>query len=327
MRFSDKTKVHRIEKSLSEVSHKEEAAIYKLIGKLERQVPSMSIKAVGLLAGQRVGGYEKEIREIARAINMSPSLLLGANLVYDLSHAEYIGLGCTSAVKYTEEHGMVHMRCLDWDMSELGRLTRVFKQENSMMVGFSGFSGALSGMVDGEFSVSMNWAPPEEAPNLQSLQSTDISPPFLLRMVLDTAENFDVAYQLLTTTRLSSSAFFTLCGKEKGQACLIERIASEFDVVPMGRSGILVQTNHFQTKNFTDLNEENGHEDEEDIYNVAHSKLRRSKMLAAVTNLSSLKKLEQYRKPLTLAEIENGDTCQQMVFAPKSAQYRLWRKT
>ena len=324
MRFSDKTKVYKIEKSLREAVLNEGDTVNKLVEKLLNQVSQTTFIAAGLMAGYRTGKYEKEIRAIANDADVSESLLIGANLIYDLSHIQSIGIGCSSAVRYTEEHGMVHMRCLDWDITELGRFTRVFESPDFMMVGLPGFSGALSGMVYGKFSVTMNWAPPEDTP---ILRTTGYSPPFLLREVLEKARTFDAALEMLSKTCLSGSVFFTLCGTKKGQACLIERTTEGYNIIPMGRSGVLAQTNHFQTKEYRWLNEDNGHDEDGDIYNIAHSKLRASKLEKSVSKLGELKDLASYRKPLTLTEVENGDTCQQMVFAPAKSEYRLWRKT
>lgn len=322
MRFSDKTKVYRTDGGLVNAVSYERSSVVKLTEKLLKDASSLTYRAAALLAPGRVGGYEDEIRSVAEDVGVSGTLLLGMNLIYDLSHLQEASpFGCSSAVVHTEKFGMVHMRCLDWGISGLGRLTCVFEDDRYMMVGFPGFSGALSGMVHGKFSLSLNWAPPSTCA-LHAISS--MSPPFLLRYVLDNANSYEDAHRLLANTPVSCPVFFTLCGSKKGEACVIERTEEHQCTTKIGTKGHLIQTNHFRTRGFTYLNEGN---EEDDIYGTEHSKLRESKLTKALSKLRNIPDMEQCREVLVVPEVENEDTCQQMVLSPRESTYRLWRRT
>ena len=176
------------------------------------------------------------------------------NCAYELSHLRWPKLfGCTAGVRWIEGLGMVHVRNLDWPLATMGAATRLFRFRRGarefVSVGVPGHVGVLSGMLPQAYSVTINWAPPASFP------SFDFGPAFLLRDTLETCDSYDAAVQVLTQTRLSTSVFFTVCGTEKDQACVIERTQREAAVRSMPGPA-LVQANHHVAGQFVKNNED-----------------------------------------------------------------------
>lgn len=119
------------------------------------------------------GRYQSEITAWAKALNISAGTATLLNCLYELSHVPAGGwaakvLGCTAGVRWFEDYGWVHVRTLDWALTNLGNATRLFRFQNQrrefISVGFTGFVGVLSGMLPGRYSVTINWAPPVVQP-------------------------------------------------------------------------------------------------------------------------------------------------------------------
>src|SRR6476469_1818226 len=133
---------------------------------------------------------------------------------------------------------MIHVRTLDWPLATMGDATRLFRFRRGarefVSVGVPGHVGVLSGMLPRAYSVTINWAPPAGFPPF------DFGPAFLLRDTLETCDSYDETVRRLAETRLSTSVFFTICGTEKDQACVLERTQREAILRPM-TGPVLVQ--------------------------------------------------------------------------------------
>src|SRR4029077_10256159 len=156
------------------------------------------------------------------ALGVSLGTVTVLNCAYELSHLRWPKLfGCTAGVRWVEGLGLVHVRTLDWPLATMGAATRLFHFRRGarafVSVGVPGHVGVLSGMLPGAYSVTINWAPPAAFPNF------DFGPTFLLRDVLETCDTSAQAVETLERTRLSTSAFFTVCGVEQDEACVVER--------------------------------------------------------------------------------------------------------
>src|SRR3954454_24344890 len=77
-------------------------------------------------------------------------------------------------------------------------------------------------------------------------------PAFLLRDTLETRDSYDAAVETLRRTPVSTSVFFTVCGTEAGQACVIERTPGSAVVRPA--DGTVVQANHHVAARFAPNN-------------------------------------------------------------------------
>ena len=320
MKFTSKIDTFIYDEGLDEAAEEDALAIVKIIEKVSAEVGSLAVSAAGLSWVERFGGYADEIDSAAELAGVPTLKLRGGNLLYDISQQMDFGLGCSSGLIQTDG-GMVHTRCLDWDIPGLGALSRIYETKDSVIVGFAGFHGAASGMVNGKFSLSLNWAPPD--PDLSLMRSAGMSPPFLVRHILEHATSYAEAKEMLTRTELSCPALFTLCGSRKGQGCLVERTTDEYGVIEFKGSPI-TQTNHFQYKGFVERNETNTHEG--DIFETEFSEHRARKLKKGLTKSDKALSLEAYRKPLTVGDVQSEITYQQMVFLPATSEYKVWRK-
>jgi hypothetical protein len=275
---------------------------------------------------QAFGGlYRDEIASWADALEVSQGTVTILNCAYELSHLRWPKLfGCTAGVRWVEGLGMVHVRNLDWPLEKMGEATRLFRFRRGarefLSVGVPGQVGVLSGMLPGAYSVTINWAPPAAFPTF------DFGPAFLLRDILETCDSYDAAVQALLRTRLSTSVFFTICGTEKDQACVIERTQREGVVRPM-TGGVLVQANHHQAERFARNNEElrevvPGEEE----FSLEGTGARVHTLAGALTALPESCALEQAAEVLDTAPVLNKLTCQQMVFRPRTGDVLVWRR-
>ncbi len=271
------------------------------------------------------GPYRGEIASWAEALGVSLGTATVLNCAYELSHLRWPKLfGCTAGVRWVEGVGMVHVRTLDWPLATMGAATRLFRFRRGarefVTAGVPGQVGVLSGMLPRAYSVTINWAPPVAFP------SFDFGPAFLLRDTLETCDGYEAAVQRLTRTPLSTSVFFTVCGAEKGQACVIER--TQGDAAVRSLTGqVLVQANHHVVGRFAKNNEDilKGEHDG-DLFSLAGSSKRAEALSRALADLPAA------CPPDTLANVLNGepvlnqDTCQQMVFQPGSGEVQMWRR-
>jgi hypothetical protein len=190
------------------------------------------------------GRYAGEMAAWAEALEVSVGTLTAAQCSYELAMAgAYLGsvFGCTAAVVDRGADAPVHLRYLDWDLPGMPAATAVFDFHGGAhefsIIGLSGFVGALTGVVPGGYSVSINQAPASEPPGF------DFGPSFLVREVLETCATYDDAVYALKHTRIAAPVFFTVCGTRRRQGCVVERRRRAHRVRRM-RDGLLVQANH-----------------------------------------------------------------------------------
>lgn len=268
------------------------------------------------------GCYQQEMRYIARGMGVPASLGVVLNCTYELSHMldGPTPFGCTAGVKWVPGVGMVHVRNMDWPLAMIGPATCLFNYTDGdrsfVSVGITGLVGVLSGMLPGGYSVTINWAPSLSRP------TWDWGPLFLLRHVLETCDTYDEAVMELADTPISTSVFYVVCGTKKGQACVLERTSDDCEIREMGRSDVLVQSNHFQSERMRRFNkplyqEEEGYElvitdSRERAYNLEHK-------------LLSCSKYDTVVRCLDHAPQHNEFSYQQMAFVPKSGKVDVWR--
>jgi predicted choloylglycine hydrolase len=242
-----------------------------------------------------------------------------------LSHLRWAKVfGCTAGVRWLDGLGMVHVRTLDWPLATMGAATRVFRfrrgEREFVSVGVPGHVGVLSGMLPYAYSVTINWAPPASFP------SFDFGPSFLLRDTLETCDSYDAAVRRLTQTALSTSVFFTICGTEKDQACVIERTQNEATVRSM-TGPVLVQANHHVAERFARNNEELREVVEgEEEFSIEGSGCRGDTLTRALTEVRLPCSLRNAAEVLDISTVLNKFTCQKMAFCPGSGDVVVWRR-
>ena len=275
---------------------------------------------------QRSGGlYRGEIASWAEALGVSLGTVTILNCAYELSHLRWPKVfGCTAGLRWVDGVGMVHVRSLDWPLATMGAATCLFRFRRGarefVSVGVPGHVGVLSGMLPQAYSVTINWAPAAAVP------SFDFGPAFLLRDTLETCDSYDAAVQRLTQTRLSTSVFFTVCGTERDQACVIERTQRDAAVRTMA-GPVLVQANHHVAERFGKNNEDilEG-ADDEDVFSLAGSCKRADTLSRALAEIPVACTPDTVANALNSETVLNQDTCQQMVFYPGSGEVKVWRR-
>lgn len=273
---------------------------------------------------------------------LSFGTLAAINCGYELDHAEHmLGFvklghkpdlnkpGCSTAVLWLEDQGLTHVRTLDWSFSTMGPASRVFTlrrgDHRAHLITFPGFIGAVSGMVPGAYSATINWAPPTH------LADFEITPSFLLHETLATCPTFDEAMARLLNTDLATNVFFTLCGIERGEACVIERGQSRLDTrVRWMRGDLLVQTNHCPPLPETPDDVGNKTKQQADPRNARLQSYIDSGDVVAATSFDRRKEMFAALRPhsggtstprevldaLNGSTITNETTCQRMVLQP-----------
>jgi hypothetical protein len=290
-----------------------------------RRVPELLRRLFARLYQAFGGLYRREMSAWADALGVSLGTVTMLNCAYELSHLRWPKLfGCTAGVRWLDGAGLVHLRNLDWPLATMGAATRLFRfyrgAREFVSVGVPGHVGVLSGMVPGAYSVTINWAPPASFP------SFDFGPAFLLRDTLETCDNYEAVVRSLTRTPLSTSVFFTVCGTERGQACVIERTQHEAVVRPM-TGPVLVQANHHVAERFARNNDEL-HEvvEGEEEFSLEGSGCRADTLAGALAGIRLPGTLASAAEVLDVPTVLNKLTCQQMAFCPRTGEVLVWRR-
>jgi predicted choloylglycine hydrolase len=251
------------------------------------------------------------------------------NCIYELNHLKQSSVasrifGCTAGVRWFNGLGMVHVRNLDWPLTNLGQATRLFRfrygKREFVAVGIVGYVGILSGMLPGRYSVTINWAPPVSPPTF------NFGPTFLLREALEECDNYEEVVYRLKHTPLSTSVFFTVCGIHKGQACVIERTQTRASVRKL-RGSVIVQANHHVVKGFAKNNKvlyETDEEDEESF--CAHSERRMAVLDSVLRKIRPPYVIDRVADVLNAKPVLNENTYQRMIFRPSTGVVKVWRR-
>jgi predicted choloylglycine hydrolase len=272
---------------------------------------------------QAFGGlYQGEIKAWAAGLGVTAGTATMLNCLYELSHLPN-PFGCTAGIRWLDGCGMVHVRTLDWPIDGMGEATRLFRFRRAnrefVAVGVPGQVGVLSGMLPGASSVTINWAPPAAFPTF------DFGPTFLLRDVLETCDTYASAVETLERTQLSTSVFFTVCGVERNQACVVERTQRRAAVRPLN-GPVLVQANHHIADAFAKNNDAILKvPPEEEVFSLDGSTKRVNILESALATLPADCSLEDTVHALDIPTVLNSQTCQKMVFCPRTGELKVWR--
>ncbi len=186
--------------------------------------------------------YLEEIRSISAFSHYSENDILITNLYYD---ALKFVFGCTAFSVQTGRQKF-HARNLDWwtENDALKKHTKIFHftrngQTVYSAVSWIGFVGILSGMKPGKFSITLNAVSSTEKPNL--------APPvtLLIREVLEKAESFEQALQMLSQTEIASDCLLMLVGANPDEQVVIERTPRKF-ALRYSKENFLVVTNDYR---------------------------------------------------------------------------------
>lgn len=206
---------------------------------------------------KRCGHYIKESDYLAlECSDMSASLMAFLQRQYTLAH-----MGCSVVVLWDEtKEQMLCFRSLDWKgADDIAHSTRRFSfvnekdKEIAQVAGITAMVGVLTGAKKG-FSVAINYAPWKRSAKFKS------DPTFLIRQLLEdeSITDYKSAQDNVKHWKVGSPCFISLCGVNRGEACVIELGSEEnVHVREMGEEGFLIQTNHYDliSSPFTEHNE------------------------------------------------------------------------
>jgi len=185
--------------------------------------------------------YLGELKGISDKTQISLNRIVAGNLYYDFMK---MVIGCTAFSTPTSE-GPLHARNLDWlsTNSALSRLTLITEYINGPLVtfttiGWSGIVGALSGVAENRFSITLNAALSNDK------KETGIPIAFLIRDVLQNVSTFVEAVDILSSTTIPCDCLLLVTGLTNDECVVIERTPSRY-AQRWAKDGVVTVTNDF----------------------------------------------------------------------------------
>lgn len=254
--------------------------------------------------------YKKRLNQWAKIVGIPPRKLLTINLMYEFAQCgAFNPFGCTSVVFRTTRDGVVHVRNMDWELKDMGRTTVIIDTDKYVSVSNPGMLGALSGMVAGEFSITLNWAPPCTFPRFNR------GPLFLVQEILEKASTYEEAVEMAEKTPISVPALFHIAGAV--DTCVVERLPLHYNTRKMRGRQPLVLTNHFMADS---MRKYNRYQDRE-VNGCSRRRYKDALQMARATWTATKKR--SYHHVLSTDETLHDGTVQQMVFYPQEGHYSV----
>ncbi|WP_428738421.1 carcinine hydrolase/isopenicillin-N N-acyltransferase family protein [Sulfurimonas sp.] len=290
----------------------------------------LSAKILYHLVYKRWGHYTSESDYLAtKCPNMSRSMLAFLQRQYTLAH-----MGCSVVMAWDEvNQEMICFRSLDWKgADDIAKATRVFSfvnnndQEVAKVAGITAMTGVLTGAKKG-FSVAINYAPWKRSAKFKS------DPTFLIRQLLEdeSITTYAQAHEKVKEWEVGSPCFISICGVNKGEACVVELGSGETHFREIGEDDFIIQTNHYDltTSPFTQHNQEPYTQEmnEQEWYSselLQNSQKREKiirKMLEEKNDVDIKTKLINIYKTVPVL---NYETAQWVVMQPKSEEIEVY---
>lgn len=291
----------------------------------------LSAKVLYTAVYKRWGHYTSESDYLAsECSDMSASLMAFLQRQYTLAH-----MGCSVVMAWDEKNEeMLCFRSLDWKgADDIARSTRRFsfvnekEEEVAQIAGITAMVGVLTGAKKG-FSVAINYAPWKRSAKFKS------DPTFLIRQLLEdeSITDYKSAQEKVKNWEVGSPCFISLCGVNKGEACVIE-LGSKDEVVvrEMGEEGFLIQTNHYDLDSspFSKHNEAPYEEEmsEEKWYSselLRNSQKREVLLREKLQQSSQLPMEERLIKSYKEVPVLNWETAQWVLMRPKQGKIDVY---
>ncbi|HOO49927.1 MAG TPA: hypothetical protein PLK94_01415 [Alphaproteobacteria bacterium] len=204
-----------------------------LLHRLRHLTPRFLLK-IGDRIGSRMlvrtnSPYQNEIQDFAAHLGVGVETL---NTGYEWA--------CTAIVRENSDRRPILHRVLDWSLP-MGAFMHVAKYETAVGsyydINWAGNSGIINAVAPGRFAISINQAPIPQHCRLgilgfpfdwaiqrfKTFRSKGWLPSHLLRYVFENAKDYSEAVRLLSESKLVIPVIFTVCGKDVGEKCIIER--------------------------------------------------------------------------------------------------------
>jgi hypothetical protein len=294
----------------------------------------LSAKLLYTIVYKRWGHYTHESDYLAsECSDMPASLMAFLQRQYTLAH-----MGCSVVMAWDEKNEeMLCLRSLDWKgADDIAHATRRLsfvnanEEEVAQVAGITAMVGVLTGAKKG-FSIAINYAPWKRSAKFKS------DPTFLIRKLLEDASitDYKSAQEKVKTWEVGSPCFISLCGVNKGEACVIELGSKKnIHVREMTEEGFLVQTNHYDLNSspFVSYNDEPYTYDmsEQQWYEgelLQHSQKREQILKEKLQEHSELDM--EHRLMLLYKEVPvlNWETAQWVLMKPKSGEIDVYACT
>lgn len=219
----------------------------------EYPIPQFLFTAVGFyeeIVYQHHDCYE-ELQGIAKYAQLSFGEVFLVNFIYEILAA------CTSIVSVDKHGNIIHGRNLDYPFQPyLANLTvhLQFYKNNSLIFegdGNAGYLGLVTGLRPNAFAISINERNKGGALSTiyEILFRRTFSIPYFIRKVLENAENFTSAVEMLSSEEFAAPAYLTVSGVQPNEGVVITRDRrgvyniSQIDVNSTDQ-WFLVQTNY-----------------------------------------------------------------------------------
>ena len=197
---------------------------------------------------------------------------------------------------------------------------------DAKIAGITGMTGVLTGVKKG-FSMAINYAPWKRSAKLKS------DPTFLIRQLLENENitTYNQAHKRVEEWEVGSPCFISICGINKGEACVIELGSGDTHFREMGDEDFLIQTNHYDLTNspFTKNNQKpyTKEMDEPSWYNseLLQNSQRREKIIRARlgedSNIDMETKLINIYKEVPIL---NYETAQWAIMKPSTGEIEIF---
>ncbi|MBI2799964.1 MAG: hypothetical protein HYX63_06685 [Gammaproteobacteria bacterium] len=268
---------------------------------------------------------------------LSPAQCAFLQRQYSWTHASPYTGGCSTISLWDHvAQEMVCFRSLDWPAAEaIGRTTRIFDlrgprgETHGSSAGMMGMLGILTGVREG-VSVVLNFAP---SPGLAGRCKPD--PTLMLRRFFEdlSVHDFSDAVELLSRERPGAPCFITVCGVNRGEACVLGwDVAGPPEIRWADKAGVLVQTNHYHNASSA-VGRNKPQLRSAPPGGWFHTKLQRNSQQRAQFLLSELRKLISAQEPITSEAlcklysqppVWNHETAHWVEMRPKHNQLRAW---
>lgn len=190
--------------------------------------------------------YLPQIREIATILNTHGIWAL--NMCYEW--------GCTTSVQ-AYEGGALMLRTLDWPFPALGETMIVTTESGPagdfLNITWPGLIGIYTAMAPGRFALAINQAPMRAPTGMLPLdwamnrvrlnRENGLPPSHLARHVMEYAESYESAVQMLVHTPVCLPVIYSISGAGE-EGCIIERQEHAAYIRPMSR-GPICTSNHW----------------------------------------------------------------------------------
>ncbi len=280
-------------------------------GEILQLVPKEYIAVLDMYAQSYMSAeHYSELEYIGKQMQMPLTNVLVGNLYYD---ALKIVLGC-SAFAVANNGTPVHGRNLDWysndnDLSTHSLVTRYINGKNEYItVGWPGFTGCLSGMAIGKFSISLN------AVSSNDPFSTEEPVVYLIRKTLEQANSFNQAVEWLKNTPIAADCLLLVCGVKSNEIAVIERTPTKGEI-RTAKNGKIIVTNDYKLIQSSYQSE---------VDELAETSCSRYERIEELINNKTTFTPKNVHTVLSDINVRLGITMQQIYFNPKKGTYQLF---